>query len=287
MSISLSSPQPSYSFSWLDLLFQGVQVLQLSNLSDAQEVKLGRQINRQLLQQGKVRLIRNPALNQYLNQIGQRLASTSDRPNIPYTFVIVNDRDINAFATMGGFVYINVGTITAADDEAELASVLAHEIGHIAGRHALEQMKNAAISQGLLSAAGLNESTIVQLGVQLAVDLPNSREAEFDADRRGLLNLQRAGYAPVGAINFLQKLMRQGNSVPTLLNTHPATTDRLAALEQEINPQTANLGDGLDKQAYHRQIRTLLSRKTVGINLNRGSDKMTAIATLQIPSSIL
>jgi predicted Zn-dependent protease len=258
ISIGLISSSPSYSFSWLDLLFQGVQVLQLSNLSDAQEVKLGRQINRQLLQQGKVRLLTNLALSQYLNQIGQRLASRSDRPHIPYTFAIVNDRDINAFATMGGFVYINVGTITAADDEAELASVLAHEIGHIAGRHALEQMKNAAISQGLLSAAGLNESTIVQLGVQLAVNLPNSREAEFDADRRGLLNLQRAGYAPVGAINFLQKLMRQGNSVPTLLNTHPATTDRLAALEQEINPQTANLGDGLDKQAYHRQIRTLL-----------------------------
>ncbi|MEB3310748.1 MAG: M48 family metallopeptidase [Snowella sp.] len=249
--------QPSYGQSWLPFLFQGIQVLQLSNLSNAQEVRLGQQINRQLIQQGQFRPSRNRNLNAYINEIGQRLAQTSQRPDIPYTFQVVSDRDINAFATMGGFVYINQGIIESAETEAELASVIAHEIAHIVARHSIKQMRDVALSQGLMGAAGLRESTMVQLGVQLAFNLPNSREAELEADQLGLRNLQRAGYAPIGMVAFMQKLLKRGGGTPEILNTHPDTRNRIVALQRKIDPNTAYDGEGLDPQVYRATIRSL------------------------------
>lgn len=252
------TPKPSYGGSWLDIFIRGVQVIELSSISNEQEVELGKQIDSQLTQQGKVRLLRNRSLNSYLNQIGQRLARTSERSDIPYKFQIVNDKQINAFATMGGYVYINSGLLQVADNEAELASVVAHEIGHIAEKHAIDQMRDAAISQGLLSAAGLEEDTMVNLGVQLAVSLPNSREDEYEADQLGLVNLQNAGYAPSAMVSFMKKLLARSGSVPTIISTHPNVSDRIVALEQAIDANKANAGDGLDNQAYKNRISAAL-----------------------------
>jgi beta-barrel assembly-enhancing protease len=254
IAIGLGTPQPSYGQNWMDLIFRGVQVIQLSSVSDEQEVSLGKQINQQLLAQRKISISRNSTLNSYLNQIGQRLAKTSTRSNIPYTFQVVNDKQINAFATMGGFVYINSGLMARADNEAELASVVAHEIGHIASRHAIEQMREVAISQGLLSAAGLEREALVNIGVQLAVNLPNSRGDEYEADELGLANLRKAGYAPIAMVNFMKKLVNAGGSVPTFLSTHPNAKERVKKLEKAIDPSTATVGDGLDNQAYRSRI---------------------------------
>ncbi|MFM8294686.1 MAG: M48 family metallopeptidase, partial [Microcystaceae cyanobacterium] len=247
---------PAHSQSWLQMLFQGVQVLQLSNLSPRQEVNLGQQINQQLLNQGQFRPVRNRPLNEYINEIGQHLAQNSDRPDLPYTFQVVNDRAINAFATMGGFVYINTGTILAADNEAELASVIAHEIGHITARHSVTRMRDMALSQGLMTAAGLQESTIVNMGVQLAVNLPMSREAEMEADQLGLKMLTRAGYAPIGMVNFMKKLQSKGGSPPEILSSHPDTQNRVIALQRKISPEWAEQGAGLDSKAYKDQLQS-------------------------------
>ena len=257
-SIIISSPKPSYGQSWLNWIFQGVQVIQLSTLSDSQEVKYGRQINDELIRSGQFRLSRNQALIQKINRIGQRLAQNSRRPNLPFTFQVVQDDSINAFATMGGSVYVNTGLIAAAENEAELASVIGHEIAHITERHAINQMRNVAISQGLMSATGLSESNIVNIGVQLAVNLPHSREAELEADQVGLLNLRQAGYAPIGMITFMKKLTQKGGSPPAFLSTHPATSQRVEALKQAVNPDIAYQGDGLDTQAYQQEFRALL-----------------------------
>jgi predicted Zn-dependent protease len=248
--IIISTPKVSYGQSWVNLLLQGLQVIQLSSLSDRQEVNLGQQINQQLLRSRNIRIVSNPDINAYVNSIGQRLAQASARPTIPYKFQVVNDKSVNAFATMGGFVYVNTGLMQAAANEAELASVIAHEIGHIAGRHSINQMRDVALSQGLMSAAGLRESTMVQLGVQLAVNLPNSREAELEADRMGLTNLIRAGYAPAAMVSFMKKLGQQGGSPPAILSTHPANSERVNLLAQSINPATAYQGDGLDSEEY-------------------------------------
>jgi predicted Zn-dependent protease len=259
-SLVLTSAQPSYSQSWVPLLFQGLQVIQLSNLSERQEVGIGKQVNQELIRSRKIRLSRNAALQQEINRIGQRLAAASSRPNIPYTFQVVEDRSVNAFATMGGFVYVNTGLIARAENEAELASVIAHEISHITERHAVNQMRNAALSQGLMSAAGINRNTMVQLGVQLAFNLPYSREAESEADRLGLKTLQEAGYAPIAMVNFMKKLARQGQSAPEFLSTHPNSTQRVAAISREINPATAYEGDGLDAEAYQQNILAFFQR---------------------------
>ncbi len=137
-----TTPQPSKAdINIFDLIFNGIQYIQLSNLSDGQEVDLGRQTDRALKRQGVRVVSPDAAVSQYINEIGQRLAMVSDRSQIPYTFQIVADDSINAFATSGGFVYLNTGLIKAANNEAELAGVVAHEIGHIVGRHSVNRMR--------------------------------------------------------------------------------------------------------------------------------------------------
>ncbi|HEY9596873.1 MAG TPA: M48 family metallopeptidase [Cyanophyceae cyanobacterium] len=257
LGLIVGTPQVSQARSWLDLIFRGVQIVQLSNISARQEVQIGQQINQQLVG-SEVQLYRNSEINRYVDQIGQRLAKKSSRPDIPYTFQVVNDKGINAFATMGGYVYVNTGLIAAADNEAQLASVIGHEIGHIARRHAIQQMRQLAIAQGLATAAGLDRSTLVNLGVDLALRRPNSRQDELEADQVGLQMLKEAGYAPSAMVAFMEKLLKQGGSVPTFLSTHPATSDRIQALNQAINPSQANVGDGLNGTAYKNKIRALL-----------------------------
>lgn len=256
VSISLVNIHPSYA-SWLELMIRGIQIVQISNMSNAQELELGKSINQELISSGKAKIYRNQSINNYVNQIGQRLAKTSQRPNLPYTFQVIDDDSINAFATMGGYVYVNKGLIAAADNEAELASVIGHEIGHIAGRHGIEQMRDRALSQGLLSATGLARSNAVQIGVELAISRPNGRSDELEADRFGLQNMARANYAPAGILGFMQKLLKAGGSTPSFLSTHPATGDRIRILQQQIDPQTINQGIGLDNQAYQARIRSL------------------------------
>lgn len=256
LSVSVGSPLPSQAIPWFDLLIQGVQVIQLSNISAKEEVQLGKQINQQLVG-SQVRLYRNPDVNRYVDQIGQRLAANSDRPDIPYKFQVVNDDSINAFATMGGFVYVNTGLLKLADNEAELASVIGHEIGHIASHHALEQMRKTALARGFATAAGLDRNAAVNIGVELALQRPNSRQDEFEADESGLKTLGRAGYAESAMISFMEKLLSsRRSSVPSFLSTHPATSDRITKLKSAIDPQKAQ-GEGLDNAAYKAKIRPL------------------------------
>lgn len=243
--------------SLFDAIFQGIQLVQLSNISDRQEVQIGRQINQQLVSR-EIRIYRNPEITRYVDEIGQRLVKTSKRSNIPYTFQVVDDKSINAFATMGGFVYVNRGLIATADNEAQLASVIGHEIGHIARRHAIQQLRQQALQQGIAAAAGLNRNVLVDLGTKVALQLPNSRKDEFQADQEGLYNIEQAGYAPSAMVAFMQKLLKKGGSIPTFLSNHPATSDRVKALEEAIKPSQSNVGTGLDGDSYKSRISSLL-----------------------------
>lgn len=252
VSIVVGQPQMSRA-NWWDVLIQGAQYIQLANMSDGQEANMGAQINQEL--SGQVKIYRNQAATNYVDRIGQRLVRTSARPNIKYTFQVVEDDAVNAFATMGGFVYINTGLLKIADNEAQLAGVMGHEIGHIAGRHALQHMKQAALAQGLSTALGVNNDKLVQIGVQVALTLPNSRQDEYDADRQGLSMIVQSGYAPSAMPEFMKKLMR-GNSPPEFLSSHPAVPERVANLQRMIPPAYQKRTEGLSTTTYKRYLTT-------------------------------
>lgn len=253
-----SSPHPSQAVPWFDLIRQGVQVIQLSNVSDQEEIQLGKQINEQMVGR-EFQLYRNKSVNDYVNRVGQRLAKNSTRPNLPYKFQVVESDSVNAFATTGGYVYVTTQLLKTADNEAELASVLGHEIGHITRRHLINQMRETAIAGSVATAAGVDRNQAVQIGVELALRRPHSRQDEYEADQAGLKTLGRAGYAQSAMVSFMEKLLKQGGSTPTFLSTHPATKNRIARLRKEIDSQKGNVGDGLNTTAYQASIRPLLS----------------------------
>lgn len=255
MSLILATPAISYAQSWLDLILRGIEIIQLTNLSDRQEAQIGAQIDQQLMRQ-QFRLYRNESVADYVDDLGQALVPYSDRSDIDYTFRVVESDQVNAFATMGGYVYVTTGLLSAAENEAQLAGVLGHEIGHIVERHVVDQMEERAIQQGILTAAGLESEEIVALGVEIAINRSNSRSDELEADVRGYENIVRAGYAPIALVNFLENL-EGGGGVPQFLSTHPATDQRVERLRQMMDPATASVGRGLDEQAYRSNIRPL------------------------------
>jgi predicted Zn-dependent protease len=258
LTVCLSTQLSSKAIGFSDLIRivpQVTQIFNLSNISDRQEVDLGQQMNQEIQQE--VRISRNSQLNSYVEQIGRRLAANSTRPNIPYTFQIVEDPAVNAFATAGGFIYVNTGLLKTADNEAEFASVLAHEMGHIEGKHLIKQMRQQAIASGVATVSGLDKSKAVGIGVQLALNLPRSRQDEFDADKRGLANITRTGYAQSAMVSFMKKLQRS-SSVPTFLSTHPGASDRVISLQNQIKNQPSSQNHGLDNPVYQSKMRAFL-----------------------------
>ncbi|HKQ74048.1 MAG TPA: M48 family metallopeptidase, partial [Blastocatellia bacterium] len=210
-------------------------------LSEEDELKLGEQVHQELLKQ--TRLVQDRSINDYVNSVGQRLARNSQRPNIPWRFYVVDDKSINAFATLGGRVYVHTGLLNATRNESQLASVLGHEIGHIVGRHGLENVKRsqkAGVYAGIATIAG------AVLGGQAGADLgglagnvigggflmKHSRDAEREADYLGLYNLKDAGYNTGGMVEMFQTLQEVSNSSPNafggILASHPPAGERAA-----------------------------------------------------------
>ncbi|HEY6403394.1 MAG TPA: M48 family metallopeptidase [Blastocatellia bacterium] len=217
-------------------------------LSEEDELKLAEQVHQELIKQ--TQLVRDPSINEYVNSVGQRLARDSGRPDIPWRFYVVDDKSINAFATLGGRVYVHTGLLAATGTEAQLASVLGHEIGHIVGRHGLENVKKsqrAGLYAGLAAIAG------AVLGGQAGADLggamgnligggflmKHSRDAEREADYLGLYNLKDAGYNTGGMIEMFEILQEVNSSSPgafgSILASHPAPSERASNTRREIS----------------------------------------------------
>lgn len=248
LTTGMSMPAQAQSIDLGRLIFQGIQVLQVSTLSDAQEVALGQQINQNLTQSGDLIINRDPQLNNWITGMGQRLARLSDRPSLPYVFQVVEDPAINAFATMGGYVYITTGTIAAAQTEDQVAGVLAHEIAHITSRHGVKQLQQATTAQVGAQALGLDNSALAAIAFEVGVMRPRSREDEFEADVQGVWMLHRAGYDPYALPQMLTNLLGRPRS-PELFSTHPAPQERIARLNQLISTHNlAPYGGGSPQQ---------------------------------------
>jgi predicted Zn-dependent protease len=217
-------------------------------LSEDDELKLAEQVHQELLKQ--TRLVEDRSINEYVNSVGQRLASASERPNIPWRFYVVDDKAINAFATLGGRVYVHTGLLAATQSEAQLASVLGHEIGHIVGRHGLANVKK---SQKYGTLAGLATIAGAVLGGQAGANLggglgnliaggylmKHSRDAEREADYLGLYDLKEAGYNTGGMVQMFEILQEVSASSPnafgSILASHPAPSERAANTRREIS----------------------------------------------------
>lgn len=217
--------------------------------SAQQDVEVGQQAS--LEAERQVLLLNDPRVDNYLNSVGQRLVSNAPGYKFPYTFKAVNDRAINAFALPGGHMYINRGTIEAANTEAQLAGVMAHEASHVALRHGTSQASKGSTAQvplailGGLLGSNSTGAALAQLGAGFTVNsvlLKYSRDAESQADLLGTQILYDSGYDPRGMSQFFETLQAQdkgGNRV-AFFNSHPNPDRRI----ENVNEEVARLGNG-------------------------------------------
>ncbi|HST62045.1 MAG TPA: M48 family metallopeptidase, partial [Longimicrobium sp.] len=213
-------------------------------VSTQQEVQIGAQYSQQINRQ--MPMLNDQATLNYVNQIGQQIAQIADPRGIRYNFYVVNSDVVNAFALPGGYVYINRGIIERADNVSELAGVLAHEVGHVAERHSIEQLQraqNANLGLNVLYGVllGRNPSGVEQAGIQVggsAVFAGYTRDAEREADAVAVGYMMRAGYNPNGLPSFFQELLelqqRQPGRVQQWFATHPTTQERVANTQAAI-----------------------------------------------------
>jgi Zn-dependent protease with chaperone function len=212
--------------------------------STQQDVEVGQQFSREA--EAQLPMLNNSRVDNYLNELGRRLASHAPGEKFPYQFKGVNDRSINAFALPGGFLYINRGVIEAADNEAQLAGVMAHEIAHVALRHGTNQASKAYVAQVPLAilggALGSNSTgaVLAQLGAGFAANsllLKYSRDAESQADLLGTQILYDAGYDPRAMARFFEKIEAesQGGHPPAFFSSHPNPENRGGRVDQEVN----------------------------------------------------
>jgi predicted Zn-dependent protease len=209
-------------------------------ISVSQEIDIGREENAQVRRQTPQ--VRDPQVTAYVTRIGQRLAKAAPGAKYPYSFQVADNAEINAFSLPGGPVWINRGVMRAAGNESQVAGVLAHEIAHIAQRHAADQLTKTLLTRWSLGMLGAmlgnvgGAGTAQAAGAMMAngVFLKFSRDDEREADRVGLQILTKAGWDPRGMIELFEVLRRESarnpGAVDVFFSTHPSPDDRIAQL---------------------------------------------------------
>ena len=211
--------------------------------SRQQEIQLGKEAARDV--ERRLTLVRERSLTSYVSQLGQRLARYSPGPDYPYTFKVVRDKQINAFALPGGPIYVNTGTIAAAENEGQLAGVLGHEIAHVALRHGTNNASKAMLAQMPLAILGgvigsrSMAGQLARFGIGFGANsvlLKFSRNAERQADIIGTQMLFDAGYDPQEMARFFQNLQsgKRGGSIE-FLSSHPNPGNRIEGVRKEIS----------------------------------------------------
>jgi predicted Zn-dependent protease len=235
---------------------------ELSLMSEAQEIQIGKEMDVQVRQE--MGAYDDPALQRYVQEVGQRLARSSERPNLPWQFAVVDVPAVNAFALPGGYIYLTRGILPFLDDEAELAGVLGHEIGHVAARHAAQQYTRATttgIGLTLLSIfvpearpfQGIAETAFSVMFLQYG------RDDELQADQLGVGYAAQNGWDPSGVAGMLNTLARLDEAsgsrkgVPNWLSTHPAPADRVAQIQPAIDQAATKLpGEPVEARAKYQ-----------------------------------
>ena len=235
---------------------------QLTLISEAQEVAMGRQAEPQVL--ASFGEYQDDGWQTYVNDLGQELAAASERPQLPWAFHVLDDPLVNAFAYPGGFIYITRGILSHFNSEAELVSVLGHEIGHVTARHSVEQMSQQQLAQlGLGVAAAASEDFRPYAGYAAAglqvLFLKFGRDDERQSDDLGLRYMTRAGYDPKQMPKVFQTFDRMhdesGRQIPNWQSTHPDPADRVGRIQAQIGQLPPDLQDGkIGREDYLRRL---------------------------------
>ncbi len=221
------------------------------NPSQEEEIALGRQIAGNLL--GAAPLVKDTTLQKYVNSVGRWVASQSERPDLPWRFGVIESEDINAFAAPGGYIMITKGLYRKLTNEAQLAGVLGHEVGHVVKKHQLKVLQKQqllSMGAGFLSNKYAKDNQLVSKAIGTGAEISArslDKSAEYEADRLGLSYATRAGYEPYGLPEVLQTIgqtNKSDNSVTLLFKTHPHPDDRLVALGDAIGSKLDNVKNG-------------------------------------------
>ncbi|MAM69908.1 MAG: peptidase M48 Ste24p [Gammaproteobacteria bacterium] len=235
-------------------------------MSESREIELGAELHQQMLQETPV--YQNEQLQEYVNEVGQRLAAVSHRPDIEYTFTVVDSPDINAFALPGGYIYINRGLIAYLNSEDEMAAVLGHEIGHVTDRHSVRQQAarqtNSVVAGVLVVATGvgsLGETSSLLGGALLS---GYGREMELAADGLGAEYLAAAGYDPLAMVevigvlknheDFTKRTSSGASSYHGVFATHPRNDTRLQEVVGRANELAAENENEVDPDKFREII---------------------------------
>jgi beta-barrel assembly-enhancing protease len=255
--------------------------------SKQQDIEVGKESAAQV--KSRYQQVPNAELQDYITQLGQRLAKTPSAANsgFPFTFTLLNYREVNAFALPGGPTFVFTGLLKTSDSEAEVAGVLAHEISHVVLRHGTHRASKANVIEGPARIVGVINSftligRLVNVGLGLGLDgifLKNSREDESEADALGARIMSEAGYDPMALARFFQKLEKEGGpGVPEFLSDHPNPGNRVGAIEAEARtfPHRTYATDDRQFQTVKAAIAKLpaspdFRQKSIGISEARAA----------------
>lgn len=226
---------------------------ELSLVSESQEIQMGQQASQQVSQ--SIGLYNDAKVQTYVANLGKRMAAKSERPNLPWEFHVVDDASVNAFALPGGFIYLTRGLMTSINDEAELATVLGHEIGHVTNRHSVQQISKAQLAQLGLGIGSILSSDIARFG-QIAsaglgiLFLKYGRDAENQADQAGFRYALDQNYDVREMTDVFQTLNRVseaggGGKLPEWLSTHPNPENRIEHIENILDTLQRDPGKGV------------------------------------------
>lgn len=221
------------------------------NPSTDEEIAIGREVTGNLL--GAAPLVKDAALQKYVNSVGRWVASQSERADLPWRFGVIESDDMNAFAAPGGYIVITKGLYKKMTNEAQLAGVLGHEIAHVVAKHQLKVIqKQQLVSAGanLLSSKLGKKNAIANQVIGSGAEISArslDKNAEYEADRLGLSYATRAGYSPYGLVDVLQTLSltsTSDGSIALLFKTHPHPDERMASLGDAIGSKLDNIAEG-------------------------------------------